>query len=88
MLEKNLYQLVQKCCGAGGGLRSYDLDLLRKIAADCVRTADNEGPDIIATTCRFCEHNLIDGVEIAGSSARIVDVVDLVAESLEKQQYG
>lgn len=50
MLEKNLYHHVQMCCGAGGGLRSYDPDLSRKIDADRVRTADNEGPDIIATT--------------------------------------
>ncbi|TET08757.1 MAG: hypothetical protein E3J86_10015 [Candidatus Thorarchaeota archaeon] len=45
-----MYHHVQMCCGAGGGLRSYDPDLSRKIDADRVRTADNEGPDIIATT--------------------------------------
>jgi heterodisulfide reductase subunit D len=72
------------CCGAGGGLRSYDPELSKKMAADRVKTAVDTGAEIIATACPFCENNLIAGVEIGGSKTRVVDVVDLVAESLEK----
>jgi len=72
------------CCGAGGGVRSYNPELSKKMAADRVRSAIEVGAEIIATACPFCENNLLAGVKIEGSKTRVFDVVDLVAESLEK----
>ncbi|MFW9810311.1 MAG: (Fe-S)-binding protein [Candidatus Thorarchaeota archaeon] len=72
------------CCGAGGGLRSYDPELSKRMAVDRVRTAFEAGAEIITTACPFCESNLKAGVEIEGSNIRVVDVVDIVAENLAK----
>jgi len=57
--------------------------LSKKIAADRVKSAEDIDAEIIATACPFCEHNLIAGAELIGSSIRIVDIVDLLAESLK-----
>jgi heterodisulfide reductase subunit D len=70
------------CCGAGGGLRSYDPELAKKIAADRVMSAHEVGAEIIATACPFCESNLRLGAEQIASSIRIADIVDLIAERL------
>jgi heterodisulfide reductase subunit D len=71
------------CCGAGGGLRSYDADLSKKMAADRVKSAIDIDAEIIATTCPFCENNLVEGTKQIESKIRVVDVVDLLAESLK-----
>jgi len=51
--------------------------------SDRVKSAEDIDAEIIATACPFCEHNLIVGAELIGSSIRIVDIVDLLAESLK-----
>lgn len=84
LVEMDTIKEAAMCCGAGGGLRSYDPNLSKKIAVDRVRTAKEAGAEFLATACPFCEHNLLSGVEIMESRMKVVDVVDLVAESLEK----
>ena len=70
------------CCGSGGGLRSYDGKLAKKIAADRMQDAETFEVDILATACPFCEHNLKDGAEAIESNIRIVDILDLLSERL------
>jgi heterodisulfide reductase subunit D len=82
LLEMETNRETAMCCGAGGGLRSYDSELAKKIAADRVRSADKTGATILATACPFCEANLKAGADLAGSNIRVVDVIDLLAESL------
>ncbi|MFX1604951.1 MAG: (Fe-S)-binding protein [Promethearchaeota archaeon] len=83
LVEMETTRAAAMCCGAGGGLRSYDSELSKKIAADRVKSALDIEAEIIATACPFCENNLVAGTEVIGSSIRIVDVVDLLAESLK-----
>ncbi len=71
------------CCGAGGGLRSYDAELSKRMAADRVKSALDIEAEIIATACPFCENNLAAGAEMKDSKIRVVDVVELLAESLK-----
>lgn len=83
LVEMETNRETAMCCGAGGGLRSYDTELSKKMAADRVKSAEDVEAEIIATACPFCENNLIAGAEQIDSSIRIVDVVDLFAESLK-----
>lgn len=71
------------CCGSGGGVRSFDGNLAKRIAADRVKDAESVGVDIIATACPFCEHNLREGAASINSRIRIMDIVDLIAERIE-----
>lgn len=83
LVEMETNRETAMCCGAGGGLRSYDSELSKKIAADRMKSADAINADIIATSCPFCEHNLKAGAEKISSSMRVFDIVDLLAESLK-----
>jgi heterodisulfide reductase subunit D len=83
LVEMETTRETAMCCGAGGGLRSYDAELSKKMAADRVKSALDIDAEIIATACPFCENNLIAGAALIDSSIRIVDVVDLLAERLK-----
>ena len=83
LVEMETNREAAMCCGAGGGLRSFDGDLAKKIASDRMKTAEATGAAQITTACPFCEMNLKAGGDLIGSSLRVVDVMDLLADSLE-----
>ncbi|TFH04394.1 MAG: (Fe-S)-binding protein [Candidatus Thorarchaeota archaeon] len=83
LVEMGTNREAAMCCGSGGGLRSYDGDLAKRIAADRMKDAEEIGVDILATACPFCEHNLKDGAEGIGSKIEVVDILDLLAQQLE-----
>ncbi|MGD9395754.1 MAG: (Fe-S)-binding protein [Candidatus Thorarchaeota archaeon] len=83
LIEMETTRDAAMCCGAGGGLRSYDSELSKKMAADRVKSALDIKAEIIATACPFCENNLVAGAEMIDSKIGVVDVVDLLAESLK-----
>ncbi len=82
LVEMETHHDQAKCCGAGGGLRSYDPELSKKIAASRIEEARVTGADVIATACPFCETNLTAGAEVAGSDLGTLDVVDILVKSL------
>lgn len=83
LIEMNTNREAAMCCGAGGGLRSYDSGLAKKIAADRIRDAEDTGAEILATACPFCEHNLKDGAASIESKIEVVDILDLLAQRLQ-----
>lgn len=83
LIEMETNREAAMCCGAGGGLRSYDAELSKKMAADRVKSALKIDAEMIVTACPFCETNLSAGAKLIDSSIRVVDVVDLLAESLK-----
>ena len=83
LVEMETNRNTAMCCGAGGGLRSYDAELSKRMAADRVKSAMDIDAEIIATACPFCENNLEAGAKQIESKIRVVDVVDLLAESLK-----
>ncbi|MFW9957779.1 MAG: (Fe-S)-binding protein [Candidatus Odinarchaeota archaeon] len=83
LIEMDSNRGATMCCGSGGGLRSYDGDLAKKIASDRVKSAQEIGADILATACPFCEHNLKDGAQNIGSQIKVLDIMDLLSSQLE-----
>ncbi len=83
LIEMETNRAAAMCCGSGGGLRSYDAEQAKKIAADRMRDAESIKADILATACPFCEHNLKDGANRIASNIEIVDILDLLANKLE-----
>ncbi|NHJ15025.1 MAG: (Fe-S)-binding protein [Candidatus Thorarchaeota archaeon] len=82
LVEMETIREAALCCGAGGGLRSYDSELAKRIASDRIRTALNTGATIIATACPFCVNNLIEGTKKVEKPIQVADVVDLLAKYL------
>lgn len=67
------------CCGAGGGLKSYDNELAISIAVDRHVEAREVNASVIVSACPFCKINLNDAASVAGKSAcEVVDTVELL----------
>ncbi len=73
---------LQRCCGAGGGVKAGIPDL----AMDCAKARVKDGEDVqaevVASTCPFCRRNIMDGRNDAKSSIKVLDVVELMAASM------
>lgn len=82
LVEMETKRAAALCCGSGGGVRSYDPDLAKRIGADRIRQALETGADVLATACPFCVNNLEEGARQEGSSIGVADIVDLLADSL------
>jgi fumarate reductase (CoM/CoB) subunit B len=70
------------CCGAGGGVRNANIHLALKIAAERVREAEALGVDAIISACPTCEWNLQTAIRRRHSKLRVLDVTELLAESM------
>lgn len=74
------------CCGAGGGVKAEEPSLAQSIASRKLDEIDWLNPDILATTCPFCEKNLTDASRERGSVLKIMDVIELVDQTMEPNQ--
>ncbi|MHA1636451.1 MAG: (Fe-S)-binding protein [Candidatus Thorarchaeota archaeon] len=83
LVEMETIREAAMCCGAGGGLRSYDGDLAKKIAADRMRSAEAVEADLMVSACPFCETSLSSGGKLIDSKVNVVDVVELLRRSLD-----
>ncbi|CAD7771705.1 heterodisulfide reductase subunit D [Candidatus Methanoperedenaceae archaeon GB37] len=54
----------------------------KKIAIDRVREAEGTGADLLVSTCSSCETNLRIAIREIASKLKVVDVSDLLAESI------
>lgn len=69
------------CCGGNGLLKSAGFgDFVQKTAAHRVSEARYVGADTIVTACPGCSSNLSKGSD--GNGMTIVDIIDLLAESV------
>jgi len=67
------------CCGAGGGLKSYDNALATSMAVDRHVEAKEVNADVIVSACPFCKRNLSDAASAASKNAcEVVDIVELL----------
>ncbi len=73
---------LQRCCGAGGGVKAGIPDLALDCAKARVQDATDVQSEVIASTCPFCRLNLSDGRNAAQSKIKIVDVVEMMAASM------
>jgi heterodisulfide reductase subunit D len=73
---------LQRCCGAGGGVKAGIPDLALDCAKARVQDALDIQADVICSTCPFCRLNLIDGRNALGSSIKMVDIVEMMAASM------
>ena len=82
LVEMETNRAAAMCCGSGGGLRSFDGEQAKKIAADRMQDAEAVKADILVTACPFCEHNLKDGAARIGSKISVVDILDILADNI------
>ncbi|MHA1311049.1 MAG: (Fe-S)-binding protein [Candidatus Helarchaeota archaeon] len=71
------------CCGAGGGMKSAFPEKSVEIATDRIKEAEKIGVNKIVSACPFCEMNLSDATKESGSNIKVIDIFDLLDESLD-----
>ncbi len=70
-----------RCCGAGGG-QMWLQESANRLEVDRVAEIAGSGAATCVTACPYCATLLGDGLQGAGRSAEVVDVVELLAEAL------
>lgn len=70
------------CCGAGGGRMWMEEDPAKRVSTERAREALATGAQTVAVGCPFCLTMMKDGVAACGSSARVLDVAEILAERL------
>lgn len=66
------------CCGGGGGLRSGDGELAKRIADVRNQEALETGVNIIASSCPFCELNLDRANKAFNRGLKIIDITEII----------
>ncbi len=72
------------CCGAGGGVKRAFSDLSLEMAKNRVKEAQVTSAAMLVSTCPFCHRNLSDAISALGSSIKMVDLTELLLESLDR----
>ncbi|MBI3852318.1 MAG: 4Fe-4S dicluster domain-containing protein [Verrucomicrobia bacterium] len=70
------------CCGAGGGRMWMEEDPKQRISTVRAKEALVTGAKTVAVGCPFCLTMVTDGVAAQDSSARVLDVAEILAEKL------
>jgi Fe-S oxidoreductase len=70
------------CCGAGGGVREAYPDFAVWTAKERIREAMSTGAEALVSACPSCKQIFTDAVKETGDKIRILDVIELVQESV------
>jgi Fe-S oxidoreductase len=70
------------CCGAGGGVKEAYPDFAIWTARERIREAIAVGAEAIVSACPTCKQNFLDALQGSGVSLKILDVMELVQESI------
>ncbi len=80
---------LAKCCGGGGGLKAFDIDLSGKIARERILEASRVGAELVVSGCPSCKSNL----QVAAArlrkegkaSIKVMDITELVVRALQAE---
>ena len=71
------------CCGAGGGRMWMEEDPKQRVSTVRAKEALTTGAKTVAVGCPFCLTMITDGVAAQDSSARVLDVAEILVERLK-----
>ena len=87
LLEFKENRSLAKCCGGGGGLKAYNIDLSGEIAYRRVVDAIELGAEIIVSACPTCKSTLQQAAarlrKEKKGRLKVLDITEVVAEALE-----
>jgi fumarate reductase (CoM/CoB) subunit B len=71
---------MDKCCGAGGGVRASQKDLSYKIRKEKLEAINESKADIVLAACPFCELHIDEGLrEEVKSGTRAITPQSFIA---------
>ena len=80
---------LARCCGGGGGLKAFDINLSGEVAKQRILEAGQIGAEIVVSGCPSCKSNL----QVAASRLRkegkvkikVMDITELVLQSMHEE---
>ncbi len=90
LLEFPLNRNMAKCCGGGGGMKGYDLELSMELSEKRILQAVELGAEAVVSACPSCKQNFVQGsarLKKAGRTEKrmkVMDLTELVAQRLAK----
>ena len=72
------------CCGGGGGRMWLDDGPEDRVGRDRVQEITTAGTETVVVSCPFCRTMIGDGLATEGHSANVVDLAEVLFESLEE----
>ena len=72
------------CCGSGGGVSTAYPELATFTAEERVKEAEATGSSTLVAACPWCEYGFRDGIENTKTNMELVDVAELVYQSMKK----
>lgn len=72
-----------KCCGAGGGVKSGIPHIAEELADDKVNMIEKLDVDYVVTVCPFCERNIQDSINAKDSDKQVINIMELLNEAYE-----
>lgn len=76
------------CCGGGGDIAMYAVDVSTDVAQRRMRQAERIGARYIVSACQQCKRTLADGARKARIRIRPIDITELVWQSVQNAQAG
>lgn len=75
------------CCGGGGDVEIVDEDFPARIGTQVINLVDEAGSEVLVTSCQQCKRTLTKAVakRASGSKPRVMDLAELILQSLERQ---
>jgi heterodisulfide reductase subunit D len=80
--EMNRTREYAFCCGGDSGVRAGKPDFAQATARRRLAEARETGAELLATACPFCEQNLRDCIDQSTAGLVLVDVAELLAQSV------
>jgi heterodisulfide reductase subunit D len=82
LVEMDKITYMQRCCGAGGGVKAGLPTLAMAMGTGRVEDAIETNADILSSGCPFCKRNLSDARDELGADMEVEDVIVLAARAL------
>ena len=82
LVEMSTFGKQAECCGGGGGVLVTDKELSLKLAEKRVEQAIETGAEVLTTLCPTCELNLKDAAEKHNGKIKVVNLLDLLYDSM------
>ncbi|MHC1571061.1 MAG: heterodisulfide reductase-related iron-sulfur binding cluster, partial [Methermicoccaceae archaeon] len=82
LVEMERTRELQRCCGAGGGIKAGVPELALAVSRRRVQDAMDTGADMVLSTCPFCRRNIKDGINDMGVDIGMEDVMVILAEAM------
>jgi Fe-S oxidoreductase len=82
LVEMPRHGVFSSCCGMGGGLKTINPEIQRKMAAERIREAESIRSQAIVTPCQTCAMGLMHGVTEAGSKIEVHHLNEVLVRSV------